>query len=126
MMLKTEHIEAICWLAQDDDLVGVELNDEAAAPCFAAITALRSELHRRKHGPFTLAEAVASGKPFRRRAWAPGRVALRIENEAVGLGDGYILHGVRFVVPYGGLSDEVVTVDDITVCDYELMPEGGE
>lgn len=131
-MLKTEHIEAICWLAQDDDLVGVELNDEAAAPCFAAIEALRSELLRRKVGPFTLAEAVASGRPFRRK----GAGYWTRKAPAPGDGEPFFEAMTAFDKwePCPSVSDqhgftvaeEWLSIDDITACDYELNLDGGD
>lgn len=65
----------------------------------------------------TLAEAVASGRPFRRKAWAPLSWA-RISE--------HVYNGGALIVFVVGGSAIPVGPNDITACDYELMPEGGE
>ena len=104
-------------------LHGPELDYHQMSITGEAVRALDMEIDRRKHGPFMLAEAIASGRPFKRKAWTPGRVALRMENEAVGLGDGYVMHGVKLVIAHDRLDDGRVAADDITATDYELAEE---
>lgn len=77
---------------------------------------LQAELHRRRHGPFTLAEAVASGRPFKRQSWAPWRWASGIIDEDV---------GAYFFGPsnsYEQCDYGAVLLGDITAADYILKP----
>lgn len=79
------------------------------------------ELHRRKHGPLTLSEAVASGKPFRRKAWGfevnecDGMWITRTSDSEIGL---YFCSDVVELFR--------VEPDDIAATDYELKPEKEE
>ena len=68
------------------------------------------EINRLTNGPYTLAEAVASGRPFRRKGeicWA-----LWEHEDAPG----------RYHYAGRGLSYEHNTSEDILACDYELIP----
>lgn len=90
-----------------------------------------AELLRRKVGPFTLAEAVASGRPFRRKG------AGHWTRKAPAGGDGEpffeAITAFNKWEPCPSVSDshgftvaeEWLSVDDITACDYELA-EGGD
>lgn len=73
-----------------------------------------AELLRRKVGPFTLAEAVASGKPFKRPGWNDYATALVDSDD-----EGYMC----FVFATNGR--EPAYADEILADDYELA-EGGE
>lgn len=78
-----------------------------------ASLAVEVELGRRKHGPFTLAEAKASGMPFRRNCWAAWA------SEIIESPDG------PEAITSDGSHVVWLRIDDITACDYELQ-EGGE
>lgn len=95
------------------------LQSEGAAEAIAAeIDAVARELHRLTHGPFTLAEAVASGRPFRRKAWGEsGKWMYTIYVDGNGNASEFINN-----------NDEcrAFSYSDFIECDYELMPEGGE
>lgn len=107
-MLTTEQLEAIfdtlAFAADGKIVAGV---DETNRQCAAVI----AEIRRRKHGPFTIAEAIASGRPFRRNSWAAWA------SEIIESPDG----------PEAITSDcsHVVwlRIGDIAAADYELMPE---
>lgn len=91
-----------------------------------AVHALEAELHRLTHGPFTLAEAVASGRPFRRKgqpiwvkpspsteegpSWLHQRGGGDWEPYLVDTATGWLEEANEF------------SADDITATDYELQP----
>lgn len=88
------------------------------------------ELQRRKHGPFTLAEAVASGRPFRRKG---NRMWLRVREHCYGgifwessTDDGRIWEMDIIGDGEHEFELEQFTPQAITSVSYELMPEGGE
>lgn len=113
-MIKTEDLE-MCLAAA---LAAFDLSPfESAHEVNARLAkdAITAELHRRKHGPFTLAEAIASGRPFRRSNWKRYAHSLVDCDD----GDGYM----HFCF---GDSPEPAYSDDIRAADYELMPEGGQ
>ena len=85
-----------------------------------AIDIVKAEIARRKHGPFTLAEAIASGRPFRRKAWDDRKGWMREISDEYDAGQR--LEFVKTDWGFGGC----VEADDTTACDYELMQEGGE
>lgn len=78
------------------------------------IDAVSSELHRRKHGPFTLAEAVASGKPFKRPGWNDYATVLVDSDD-----DGYMCFVFAAAGPGPAYAEELLATD------YELA-EGGD
>lgn len=96
------------------------------------IEALDDELRRRKNGPFTLAEAVASGRPFRRK----GAGYWTRKAPAPGDGEPFFEAMTAFDKwePCPSVSDqhgftvaeEWLSIDDITACDYELNLDGGD
>jgi len=110
-MITTEHLEqAMAALRYADEEAGIGRNEQDAA------NAINAELHRRKHGPFMLAEAVASGRPFKRGCWAywvPWCVGI-ISGEK----------GLLFVMDNSALI--LVTTSDLTAVDCVLKLEGGE
>lgn len=91
-----------------------------------------AELLRRKVGPFTLAEAVASGRPFRRK----GAGYWTRKAPAPGDGEPFFEAMTAFDKwePCPSVSDqhgftvaeEWLSIDDITACDYELNLDGGD
>lgn len=76
-----------------------------------AIDIVKAEIARRKHGPFTLAEAIASGRPFRRPEWKS--FAGRLED----------CDDVGYMFFYFHTGPEPAYADDITATDYELQEE---
>lgn len=85
---------------------------------------VNAELHRRQHGPFTLAEAIASGRPFRRRHWAEGAYTTGITSRGIPPDqDGYFdaFYTAFEFIDGNKTNDERVTEDDITATDYELQ-----
>lgn len=129
MSLSIEHLE----IAESalDALMGISSDSEPEEGFGDCIRALRAELLRRKVGPFTLAEAVASGRPFRRKG------AGHWTRKAPAGGDGEpffeAITAFNKWEPCPSVSDqhgftvaeEWLSVDDITACDYELA-EGGD
>lgn len=86
-----------------------------------------AELHRRKHGPFTLAEARVSGKLYRRTHWPAGcYYMLQDADESSHMAFAECINNKKPVAYDEDRMDRKVFADDITACDYELMPEGGE
>lgn len=112
MSLSIEHLE----IAESalDALMGISSDSKPEEGFGDCIRALRAELHRRKHGPFTLAEAVASGKPFKRPGWNDYATVLVDSDD-----DGYMC----FVFDDGKAP---ALADDITATDYLLMTEDGD
>lgn len=116
-MLTIEQLEAAkaacisLGLCNDNDREREHWADLAAA--------FDEEIDRRAFGPFTLAEAVASGKPFRRKGWDcfDGEWFVVIPH-----GDVAWLSAVGGEIGNGG----PLQIDDITADDFELMPEGGK
>lgn len=88
-------------------------------------TAVANELNRLTHGPFTLAEAIASGRPFRRKVWTEdyqaGRWATRIY---VGQEEQYFTDDIH---DGDGFPEFLASFnqESATATDYELQ-EGGE
>lgn len=80
---------------------------------------LETERARLLSGPYTLAEALASGRPFRRKMWNA-----TFWYDGIRYGD-IDCHSVPMFTQNGEL-DCVVELGDILTADYELMPEGGE
>jgi hypothetical protein len=80
---------------------------------------LRTEVERLANGPFTLAEAVASGRPFRRKAW--GTID--------GSDHQFVRHGstdgtFSYFWAVGASGENTsIEADDITATDYEIKPE---
>jgi hypothetical protein len=88
---------------------------------------LEEELERRKYGPFTLAEAVASGRPFKRSGWqywcrkaASMRDADEPSFEFLQAFDKW--EPAPAVCDSHGfpVAEEWLSVDDIVECDYEI------
>ena len=100
----------------EDVLRWGDMAANASGRIYDAIDIVRAEIARRKHGPFTLAEAIASGRPLRRKAWAPLSWA-RISE--------HVYNGGALIVFVVGGSAIPVGPNDITAVDYELQ-EGGE
>ncbi len=73
-----------------------------------------AELHRRKHGPYSLAEAIESGRPFKRPGWNDYATELMDAD-----GDGYMC----FL--FDGENGPAYA-EDITATDYLLMTEDGD
>jgi len=126
--LTTEQLERIAYaLAMSEDRTR-ETDGHVSSEARICLAAVNGELHRRQRGPFTLAEAIASGRPFRRKEWSPVAVATGISSKGVEPGDdGYYdaFYTAFIFVDANETNDERVTPFDITATDYELMPEGG-
>lgn len=112
MSLSIEHLE----IAESalDALMGISSDSKPEEGFGDCIRALRAELHRRKHGPFTLAEAVASGKPFKRPGWNDYATVLVDSDD-----DGYMC----FVFVAAG--PEPAYAEELLATDYELAEGGG-
>ena len=111
MALRINHIQVLLMA-----LNGPEFDYHSQSIMAEAVHALEAELHRLTHGPFTLAEAVASGRPFRRKGWADYWTARSFDpsdsNEDVEL------------VKYGSNPERCVGLgfEDLSAADYELQP----
>lgn len=106
------------------------VDTDCAKEATAAVKAMDSERHRILHGPFTLAEAVASGRPFRRKG---NRMWLRVREHCYGgifwessTDDGRIWEMDIIGDGEHEFELEQFTPQAITSVSYELMPEGGE
>lgn len=114
MSLTTEQLEHAIWCARE----ACDKNYGGADVYFAiaekTVDALEAELHRRKHGPFTLAEAVASGRPFRRKAWGDDPSFCRLDKDCSSSWFDF------------GWQTDCIDPDDITATDYELKDGGGD
>lgn len=116
MILTTEQLERIAYaLAMSEDRTR-ETDRHVSSEARICLAAVNGELHRRQRGPFTLAEAIASGRPFRRKVWGcKGSDYDGMWITSIVDGD----TGLCFC------SDEVslfhVEPDDITATDYEVQ-----
>ena len=126
-------------LSRGDIALASKLLEEYDGPCshddefVDFLTRLQDEVWRLDHGPYTLAEAVASGRPFRRintPYWcrkAPGRRDLADGEPQFEFYQGFNKWDPAPSVcdPHGfPVSEEWLSVEDIVECDYELAPEG--
>lgn len=88
-----------------------------------------SEMYRLQHGPFTLAEAKDSRRPYKRQAWK-GEWAENRWITAMDTGE----HGCSYCddtqpflfFTFSDGTTAWVSDEDATACDYLLKPEGGE
>lgn len=109
MTLTIEQLEVLSKALHSPDLDYHQLSITGEA-----VRALDMEIERRKHGPFTLAEAVASGKPFKRPGWNDYATVLVDSDD-----DGYMC----FVFVAAG--PEPAYAEELLATDYELA-EGGD
>lgn len=83
MSITTEQLEHAIWCARE----ACDKNYGGADVYFAiaekTVDALEAELHRRKHGPFTRSEAIASGRAFRRKGSGPWANAMLLSEDEV-------------------------------------------
>lgn len=90
---------------------------------------LRMEVERLANGPFTLAEAKDSRRPYKRQAWK-GELAENRWITAMDTGE----HGCSYCddtqpflfFTFSDGTTAWVSDEDATACDYLLKPEGGE
>lgn len=92
------------------------VDTDCANEATAAVKALDNERYRLKHGPFTLSEAVTSGRPFRRKAWGAAYWWDGITSSEI---DGY---DVPMFTKDGDI-DLVLACEDLFATDYEIRPE---
>ncbi|MBK9073269.1 MAG: hypothetical protein IPL79_20050 [Myxococcales bacterium] len=127
MSLSIEQLEIL-----SKALHGPDLDYHQLSITGETVRVLDMEIERRKHGPFTLAEAVASGRPFRRK----GAGYWTRKAPAPGDGEPFFEAMTAFDKwePCPSVSDqhgftvaeEWLSIDDITACDYELNLDGGD
>lgn len=111
-MLTTEQLERIAYaLAMGEDRTR-ETDRHVSSEARICLAAVNGELHRRQRGPFTLAESIASGRPFRRKVWAPLSWA-RISE--------HVYNGGALIVFVVGGSAIPAGPADITATDYEVQ-----
>lgn len=131
MTLTIKQLEAICDIVSIVSAAPIE-NHPCKDESVEMVCALLTEIERRKFGPFTLAEAVASGRPFRRK----GAGYWTRKAPAPGDGEPFFEAMTAFDKwePCPSVSDqhgftvaeEWLSIDDITACDYELNLDGGD
>lgn len=121
MSLTIEQLERCYNLAMEKVLAASKRHgfNPASDENALVASALFNEIHRRKHGPFTLAEAIASGRPFRRKAWNDITVCERVDRACDHIDN---LDGLCFAF-VGGKYD-LISLDDLTATDYELVEAG--
>ena len=122
MTLTIEQLEVLSKALHSPDLDYHQLSITGEA-----VRALDMEIERRKHGPFTLAEARVSGKLYRRTHWPAGcYYMLQDADESSHMAFAECINNKKPVAYDEDRMDRKVFADDITATDYELMPEGGE
>lgn len=110
-MLTIEQLEQL-----EDVLRWGDMAANASGRIDDAIDIVKAEIARRKHGPLTLAEAIASGRPLRRKAWGAAYWWDGITSSEI---DGY---DVPMFTKDGDI-DLVLACEDLFATDYEIRPE---
>lgn len=95
------------------DSVGSVISADDVRFAWSVLSIVDAELYRVANGPFTLAEARASGKPFKRPSWTDYAIALVDSSE-----EGYMC----FVFLNNG--HEPAYADELFAADYELLQSG--
>lgn len=123
MALRINHIQVLLMA-----LNGPEFDYHSQSIMAEAVHALEAELHRLTHGPFTLAEAIASGRPFRQIGENPKYYHHAFPSEhrcnhcEIESSADKLLR-LAYENPSEGHFASFYDIED---ANWELMPEGGE
>lgn len=127
MTLTVEQLERISVAMEHGKDVCLGGHPPTARKLLDAASFVEAELRRRKHGPFTLAEARVSGKLYRRPHWPSGcYYILQDADESSHMAFAECINNKKPVAYDEDRMDRKVFADDIAATDYCLATEDGD